>query len=343
MRRSLLLMLVLAAVPAAPASAETLVTTVDRPTPVRAWDGTAVFSVHDAQADVFRLAISRDGGPPQTLAVAPRSVRFDADIGPDSSGKAAIVYSRCAVEAVPGRRRRRDCDLYRLSLTTGREAPIRNADSDAASEVDPTIWRGRVAWARTVDGGQAQPVVYTRPLTAPRSTRSRRLPGVPARGSSIGDPELELYGRWVGMVVRYDEIGGGGVCGRWEVRLTTLGGEARQVADHVCGLNGQSFAGVSFADGRLYFARYCAADPQDCGRDAFGAYRHALSTGDDALAGFARRLYGFAWAGGGRAYEVRAPDTPNGYCGNSLPDEPPPPCEVVLTDPLSFAPARAPR
>jgi hypothetical protein len=165
-RRSLVLAVVALVVVAPAASADTPIATVDRPTGIRAWKGIGVFSVHDAQAGAYRLAITRLGSAPELLPVAARPVPFDADVGPDSRDEAAIVYSRCEREA-PGRR---GCDLFRYSLTRGVEAPIRNADSDTASEFNPTIWGGRVAWARTYDEREdARPYVYTRELTAPRS------------------------------------------------------------------------------------------------------------------------------------------------------------------------------
>ncbi|MGI8728884.1 MAG: hypothetical protein ACR2LK_02650 [Solirubrobacteraceae bacterium] len=353
MRRwPLLSITVLAAVAAAPsAAAQTPIATTEHPTPIREWRGIAVFSVYDAGIDRFRLVISRNGGAPQRVPVATRPVDFDADIGPDSKRRPAIVYSRCERESPP----RRDCDLYRYSLTAEREDRIRNSDSDAASEYQPTIWRGRIAWARSYDRRpQGNPVVYTRPLVAPRNRRSQRLPGIPARRCDAMVPgnrcqptsagqvdELELYGRWLAQSLIYEYNGAGGVCGRREVRLVRSGGRVSRIGDQTCGLNGQSWAGLSFSAGRLYVARFCVANPS-CGR-RYGAYRYRLRTGDYQLAQFGRRLTGFAYAGGGRAYEVRAPDTDRGYCGNSLPDEPRPLCQVVLTDPLDFGPARPPR
>jgi hypothetical protein len=345
---------------------------VSRPTPVRSWDGLAVFSVYDAQARVYRLAVARGSNAPTLVPVAPRPVPFDADVGPDSRGQ-AIVYSRCAVEPKTPSASGRGCNLYRFSRATGVEVKISNADSDAASEVsvatctgptvavytqevNPTIWRGRIVWARILDGrADAQPVVYTRSLAAPRSRRSQRLPGIPTRRCSdidartcgptdaIEPPVLELYGRWIGLIVRYDYRGAGGVCGRWEVRLSTLDGDARQVADQTCGLDGQSYVGVSFHAGRLYFAHYCGSRPSGCGRHAYGAFRYRLSDASYGLAQFGRRLTGFAYTGADRAYEVRADNTSNGYCGNSLPDEPAPACDLVLTDEPRFASTRAPR
>jgi hypothetical protein len=158
----------------------------------------------------------------------------------------------------------------------------------------------------------------------------------------IADPEIELYGRWLGLIVRYSYPGAPGVCGRWEVRLDDLrGGPARRLGDHVCGLDGQTAVGVSFDAGHMAFARVCIAAPGDC-TFAEGAFRYRMSDDTFERAPFGRRLRGFAYAGGDRAYEVRAPDTPQGYCGNALPGTAPP-CEVVRADGLRFSRVRAPR
>ena len=95
------------------ASAETTITSVERPTEIRSWKGIGAFSVYDKSAGVYRLAITRVGGAPQILPVAPRSVAFDADVGPDTKGGAAIVYSRCEQEPDRSGSTRKDCDIYR--------------------------------------------------------------------------------------------------------------------------------------------------------------------------------------------------------------------------------------
>lgn len=333
------------------AAAEQQITKVERPTEIRSWQGIGAFSVYDSAAGVYRLAITRAGGKPEFQPVPPRPVPFDADVGPDTRMQPAIVYSRCATEAP----NRRDCDIYRYSIARGVEARIRNADSDVASEFNPTIWKGRVAWVRTYDRRPADaPFVYTRELTAPRSRRSKRLPAIPTRRcsevrkgcSSTRDGRvegLELWGRWLALNVTYSYEGVPGICGRKEVRLDTLGGQVRQIADQICGLGGQSYVGLSFEAGRLYWARYCAGDPGACAESNSGAFRYRLSTGEFGLAGFVRKLTGFSYVTGDRAYEVRVRSHPKrGECGNPLTDAAPE-CEVVLTDPLSFRQTSAPR
>jgi hypothetical protein len=320
------------------AVADTPIGTTTRPTPIRAWDSVAVFSLYDAASGGYRLAISRNGGPPEVLAVAAQPTAFDVDVGPNRSGSPAIVYSRCTSTG----QRPRGCDLYRYSLSAGSESKLAGASSPNASETAPTIWGTRVAWARLSDARATRvPRIYTRTLSAPRSRPSRRLGGVPSRlcgkdGCTIN--ELELRGRWLAMNVGYP----GPVCNNGQIRLESLAGRAIRIADTTCGLDGQQFVGVSFDARNLYFARFCQAGGCDI---RVGAFRYSLKTGRYSLAAFDDRLTGFSYDAGGRAYEVLAPDTAFGYCGNSVDEAPvpivPPECQIVLTGRLTFARTRA--
>lgn len=328
--------------PATAGAAEKTVATVDRATEIRSWKGIGAFSVYDEKEGVYRLAITRVGAKPEIVPVAPRPVAFDADVEPDSRNEPAIVYSRCDSEPPD----RRDCDIFRYSITRNVESKITNADSDSASEFNPTIWDGRVAWVRTYDRrADDTPYVYTRTLTAPRTRRSQRLPGLPSRrcsdiSESCSRTEgvvegLELYGRWVALNVTYTYEGVSGICGRKEIRLDTLDGEVRQVADQICGLSGQSYVGLSFDEGRLYWARYCGGDPSGCNETNAGAFRYRLATGEYALAGHTRELTGFSYVDDNRVYEVRG----DGACGTRFGDQPNDAfagCKVVYTDPLDF-------
>ena len=86
------------------------------------------------------------------LPVRSRMMPFDLDLGPDARGRAVAVYSRCAGERVgvlPDRR----CDVYQLSLTSGRERRLRRVSTSRASEFAPTIWRGNIAYASAARSG----------------------------------------------------------------------------------------------------------------------------------------------------------------------------------------------
>src|SRR5919198_2817542 len=191
----------------------------------------------------------------ERLPVAPSSRPFDADIGPDSRGRAELVYQRCA--EAPGAPT--GCDLFVFSLADDSgERPVRNANDPDHNDAGPTIWRGRIAWTRDYGtGSEPDPIVYTKALTAPRSRPSTRLPGVPQRrcgdvervcgptsGRTVRD--LELWGENLALTVSYGCRGCSGI-DQSELRLDDLGDHsARQVAFQVVGLSGQSLVGPSF-------------------------------------------------------------------------------------------------
>ena len=125
-------------------------------TAVKEYAGTIVFSELDRTTNQWFLTVRRAGAAaPERLHVAPSGRPFDADIGPDSAGRPALVYSRCSnPPGVPS-----GCDLFVSSLdgATG-ERPVRNANDPDHNDTNATIWRGRIAWAR--DYGPTHPRAY---------------------------------------------------------------------------------------------------------------------------------------------------------------------------------------
>lgn len=118
--------------------------------------------------------------------------------------------------------------------------------------------------------------------------------------------------------------------------------DARLLARVSPGISGQQLIGPSLDGDVVFWARRCGGDPSGCPATTSGAFRYRIGTGRYDLAGFTRRLTGFAATGARRAYEVRAPEMPGGYCGNSLPS-PRAQCQVVLDDALpSFRPLAEP-
>jgi hypothetical protein len=325
------------------ARAENVVATTDLPTPIRSYGGVAAFSIYDSAAGVYRLGISRNGGPPELLAVKGNPAPFDVDVGPNVEGLPMIVYSRCTTYTLT---RRRGCDLYQYAYLPGMEIPITSANARHASEIAPTIWHGRLAWARLSDRKRTRrPAIYTRRLILPPSIPSRRLSRFRPRdcgrdGCSID--EVELMGQRLAVLYRHP----GPVCGSGRIVLGPLFERPIRIADTTCGLNGQAFAGLSFDSRNLYFAHFCVAEPSGCGQRT-GVFRYSLRTRRYSIAPFGLRLTGFSYDGDGRAFEVLAQDTPRGYCGNSVADAPQPGpvplCQIVLTDRLGFARTRPPR
>jgi hypothetical protein len=166
---------------------------------------------------------------------------------------------------------------------------VRNANDPDHNDFAPTIWRGRIAWARDYGrGSEPNPIVYTKALTAPRSRPSTRLPGVPQRrcgeigtnrcGPTVGRTvrELELWGENLAQTVSYSCGGCEGI-DQTELRLADLGDRsARKIAFQVVGLSGQSLLGPSFSGGRVNWYRACLGDPSGCIGGRAGAFRATL-------------------------------------------------------------------
>jgi hypothetical protein len=314
--------LVLGLTVSAPASADdTLVGELQRPSMIRDHAGIQVFSAFDERG--YRLAIRRAGSV-ELVPVEPAQAPFDADIGPDREGRPQLVYSRCRAEG-------RGCDLYAFSLAGGgTERAVRGANTTDGDEFAPTLWKGRIAFARRVTG-RDRPAVYTRRLDEPRSRPSVRLPGIARRTRTRGVLELELHGRRLAQIVFF--------AGQTEVRLVDLADRSvRRLAHTGVGEGGQYFAGIGFASGHLAWVSGWITGG---GRVTPGVYRYRLSTGELARAAFPRTLLwvvGLALFDADGAYLIDAQPPADG-CGDTLGDAPVPrPCRLMRSEPLAFRP-----
>jgi hypothetical protein len=174
------------------AHADQTIATVPRATPVSAYRGHVVWSTYHPGRGYVLTAY--DKGTVSELPVTPRGVPFDADVGPGPNGDAVVVYSRCrrdprrrqgfpgsALTVLPEWQSGRGCDLYRFTFARGRETRIARASSRRASEFLPSVWKGRIAFARVYPHrrGRAgrRAYLYTRPLSG--AGRTRRLPAGP--------------------------------------------------------------------------------------------------------------------------------------------------------------------
>jgi hypothetical protein len=279
----------------------------------------------------YRLALWRDGKA-EPLPIEPLRHYPQADIGTDRDGAVAVLLSRCDDY------RRRRCDLFIHRIGTPGERPVRGANTRAAERA-PTISRGRIAWARGAH-------VYTRLLASRRAAPSRRLASVPRRRCDLrwlpsqscrlkfrSVDDLELQGLHLAADMSYVSEGGSGHYQR-EVRLVGLRGGNRRLATDSTGEGGQATIGLSFAAGRLGWARVCYGDP--CrGR----AYRYTLRSGryetaeTPALAGFSLTATGYLGVDGrgelGEDEEEECDDF-----DRSTP--PAPACPVIEVDDVDF-------
>jgi hypothetical protein len=193
-RGSLVLLLSLASLAlgllaAGPALADETVATVALPTPVSAHAGRVAWSSFDPASGAYRSTTSV-GGVTSIVPVRPRTVPFDVDLGPDVDGDTIATYSRCsrepprrdpaignALAQLPDWAGGRGCDLFKFDFATGRETRIATANSLGGSEFLPSIWEGRVAFARVYERrrGRAgdRPYLYVRALAG--AERSQRI------------------------------------------------------------------------------------------------------------------------------------------------------------------------
>ena len=348
----------LGAVTGLPAAASAVV--VAQPgaaTKVREYGGTIVFSSFDQADGRWHLTIRKAGAKaPQRLPVAPSPTPFGADIGTDTAGRPELIYQRCALSTttiVVGTMpitisRRVGCELFVYSLADGTgERAVRNANDGSRNDVSPTLWRGRIAWTREYgSANEANDIVYTKTLTAPRSQPSRRLPGVPQTRCGDVDPvcgpttdrdvqALELVGDDLAVIVDYGCKGCSGIA-QAELRLDAVAdGTSRRVASIIVGLNGQQLVGPSLADGRLGWYRACAVEDMSC-RTAVGPWRYRLTSRsyERATSG-PIRMSGYADSGS-QLYEVLGCTDPAAGAQENAD------CRIERITPPRYAPASAP-
>jgi hypothetical protein len=127
-----------------------------------AYGGHVVWSQFDSASHQWSLQ-EWHAGRQSRLPVPAREVPFDSDAGPDAAGRPVLVYSRCAIEPTiqpsgdddsPDWGGSRGCHVYELRLAPGaREHLLRAVFEPERSDTTPTIWRGRLAFARRVFHG----------------------------------------------------------------------------------------------------------------------------------------------------------------------------------------------
>lgn len=321
-----------------------VIATVDRPTPVSAFGSQVVYSQRDPATGRYRLMEARAGAEPVVLPVAPRSVPFDADIGPGPNGSALVVYSRCEQEpartdlaGLPEYLTARGCDLHELNVASGHQRTITAANSPVASEVLPTVWRDRIAFARVYERKRDFPYLYVRSRTG--TEPSRRLRGglrAECQGSGAqrtctdntrsGPTGLDLYGRRLGFGWAY-QGDAEGLAHTLRVDDVTSSAHRRVDSFGGGGLTEIDVGFPGFQDGRLYYGRLCRGDQTGCpGRAALVRARYTVAdSGDRAPVG--RSVIAVTRA---RDATIVLRDAPGRFCE---PNTPSPACEIAAIRP----------
>lgn len=196
--------LLVGAVAAAPAAAApgplspTVLSVEQNDTPVDGWGGWLVWSRREDDGR-YALVARTPAGQGLRLSVTPQEVPIDASVGPGPDGAPLVVYSTCenATSTVPS-----GCDVRRLDLVTGVDAPVPAASAPDADERYPSVWGDRIAFSRTVAPGRtdrAGIALARLDAAAPAvptifGTRTERVAGRRAASPAYGPRGIDLRG-----------------------------------------------------------------------------------------------------------------------------------------------------
>jgi hypothetical protein len=301
MRRTLFLVLIAAAlIPSGASAADRIVAVVDAPTHVSGYAGGLVWSRRDPATGRFALMYTDPSYPAAALPVPQRSVPFDADLGPGPGDTPWIVYSRCKTEPPLSTplststvyTQGRGCRLYRFDVTSGEESTIGSAPK-RASDVLPSVWKGRIAFSRVFDARRSFPYLYESRIGA---RTAHRLPAGPRRGCTANPGVKRVCGDRRESRPTALDLRGRRLAFAWEYRgtLDALASEIRivdalrrksQVVDRVRGGGLTNIERVSpnFDGANLFYARLCLGDQSGCPHRA-ALVRYAAATGKLAFA-----------------------------------------------------------
>jgi hypothetical protein len=258
-----------------------VIATLTAESPVSAGAGWVVWSVPAAHG--WRLA-AYHGGAVRVLDAAPRPQPFDVSVGTDTSG-AVAVFSRCArtpvMHGIGGGEAEggilsepetgRGCRIHVLGLATGHERNLAIPAPTGASDTTPSIWRGRVAFARKAPGhgdiwqvllwNPAHPGTLTVlphgavPSKCERSSVCRSPGNCAHLQICTGDPlvgSVQAIASDTNIVTFLWRVQGPGVFGRgsgWELRVDDLGTGRGKLVD--AGFTGEACTsppGLSFIE-----------------------------------------------------------------------------------------------
>jgi hypothetical protein len=227
MRLGVLAVAALLALPAWAGAQE--ITQVADGVPISAHGGWVVWSAKLRGA--YRL-FAWHSGLTRELRVAPKTHPFDLDVGSDTRGRPVVTFSRCdgygTATVWAAREVGRACRLRVVDLLSGRERGAGVPEPRGVSDTMPSMWRGRVAFARRDPGhhGAVDQVMLWDPARGLQQLRHGAVPArcpyrrpsdcskPPPSGEVLG---LDLGARLVAFSWRVDApdvIGHGGYEGR---------------------------------------------------------------------------------------------------------------------------------
>jgi hypothetical protein len=294
-------------------------------TAVAAYGEVAVWSDYEATSRSWHLVV-RSEGRISTPAVPSSPQPIEADVGPNTAGAPTLAYVSCAGSC--------HVVISNLDGSDPRVVP----DSERASH--PSIWGARVAWVR----GKSTVLI-----SRWNGTGRRVLGGAPQRkcyqSASSSQPRLvceattervvdalALYHKQLALVDTFQVNEAFGTGAPTEVRIERIeGGPQQLVAILTPGEGGESWIGPSWWDGDLYFFQNGEGPYPIVYRFDPRHDRYARARGH-------RYLSGFSIIDGRRAYETTEDSGGIHSCG----EEQSLPCALLISEPFSFKPTRAP-
>ena len=306
-------------------AAPTTISTEPQATQVAAWAGTVVWSTFDATTKDYHLVVSRNGGAPQRLPVAPSANAFDVDLGTNRSGSTYAVYSRCTTPAtqntVPT-----GCDLYRLSIATGVETKLDKLSSPTWDEREPTIYRGEIAFIRNETHNNRNEDVLRIGNTTSGSQGTTALVVRNRLGGSLQDPELSA------SRLAYIQSNRNGTVRDIHVRTLKAGGSDKRVYRAKSG--GANFANITGPSLSDTAASFFWARTNDGSETGNRVVRYTISSGKLDYAIGSRRYQYTAWASQALGLATVVDPSGTGSCSANV--NQPGACLVQLTGPLRF-------
>jgi hypothetical protein len=277
---------------------------------VSAAAGVVAWSTFDPARGTWSLAIRRDGVS-RTVAVAPRTVPFDVDVGVATGGQVVLAYSRCRREPRVFAPTGGGCDLYLYDLDSGRERMLRGPSTSPASEYLPSVAGGRIAFARIderrLGAGGARTSLHVTSLSG--RGRDRRVRGGTLNADDrTGPTAVELSERYLAFAWDLHGPAGGDIgYGTSELHVQDLSGDRTRVEFHAPGnLSRVGVITPTLAGDVVHYGRNALGEGDGPGEHQLRSYD--LRDGTRTTAPAPYRLSGIAVDGATTAFVRCAPD-----------------------------------
>ena len=334
-RSAVLAALACAALAPAAHAASTTLSTEQAVGPVAAWNGTVVWSSFDRAANDYKLVVSKDGGKPTALPVAPSPTPFDVDLGTNRNGSTYAVYTRCEHPgSVKGSivTRGTGCDIYRLRIATGKEDHLTKLSAPAWDERDPTIFRGEIAFIRAQKSG-GRTYDYLRIGNTTSGSKGTTYLGVKVRVTrfdSLASPEL-TWNR-----IAYVRVSEGIGFSEQDIHVRTLSGSSDKTVYKAKsgGANAADVTRPSLTEDLKAFVWARTNNGSGAGNRLV---RYDISSGKLTYALGSSRWESTGWANAALGAAVFVDGSGTGTCFENINDTPDKTqCSVILTGPLAF-------